>query len=343
MNERNLLISFLQTFGIILVVIGHANYGNPDFLFRQWIYTFHMPLFVFISGFLLQYTEERKHSTLSASLQNGYGSFIVKKAKRLLLPYAFISSAVFLPKVYFSYLAMRPVAGSWNEWIHMLIYPRDNVIAIYWFFPTLFGVMVVVASLIWITTKLQWRIPVFAALGILLILHVFNPARDIFILNTEGVVFYLFYFVLGICYCHYQKLIDQRLHLNSNGIMCLGIFLSVVFLCIHKYYDMGDWFEVVMALNGITMSISLGYFYIKRNWCFFHHLYGASAAIYIFSWFPQVASQQVLTKIIPLPWSVTMPLATISGIYISLLLYKLIGYVKTRFRYGKYIALLLGQ
>lgn len=343
MNERNLLISFLQTFGIILVVIGHSDYGNPDFLFRQWLYTFHMPLFIFISGFLLQYTEEKKGVVLSDLFSTHWGSFVAKKAKRLLLPYAFISSAVFLPKVYFSYFAIRPISGSWNEWAHMLVYPWDNIIAYYWFFPTLFGVMIIVASMVWLAAKLKWNVPIFITLGILLALHLFNPAQGILLFNLEGIVFYLLYFVLGIYYCQYRALIDKRLYLESCGALCITGLLSVILLCLHKYCDMGNCFEVVMAINGILMSISLGHFYIKRNWRFFHHLYGASAAIYIFSWFPQVASQQVLTKIIPLPWSVTMPLATISGIYIPLLLYKLIGYVKTRFRYGKYIALLLGQ
>ena len=56
MNNNNILVSFLQAFGIILVVIGHSYYGNTEGLWTYaWIYSFHMPLFMFISGYLLQY------------------------------------------------------------------------------------------------------------------------------------------------------------------------------------------------------------------------------------------------------------------------------------------------
>ena len=49
-------ILFLQTFGIILVVLGHSFYQFPsDTPFIRWIYGFHMPLFFFISGYLLKY------------------------------------------------------------------------------------------------------------------------------------------------------------------------------------------------------------------------------------------------------------------------------------------------
>jgi len=64
MQNRNRLISFMQTFGIILVVLGHSTYqlmqaGHTPAIYK-WIYTFHMPLFFFISGYLLRYSNDRK-------------------------------------------------------------------------------------------------------------------------------------------------------------------------------------------------------------------------------------------------------------------------------------------
>lgn len=50
-------VSFLQTFGILLVVLGHSFYRfSADYPVIRWIYGFHMPLFFFISGYLLRYT-----------------------------------------------------------------------------------------------------------------------------------------------------------------------------------------------------------------------------------------------------------------------------------------------
>ena len=49
-------IDNLKGFGILLVVIGHTV---PREGLGQWIYAFHMPLFFFISGFLLSKKMEK--------------------------------------------------------------------------------------------------------------------------------------------------------------------------------------------------------------------------------------------------------------------------------------------
>ena len=64
-----------------------------------------MPLFVFISGYLLQYTLQKKENSINNLVSNNYLNFVYQKAKRLLLPYLFISSLFFLPKVYLSHYA----------------------------------------------------------------------------------------------------------------------------------------------------------------------------------------------------------------------------------------------
>lgn len=50
MKERNVTIDIMKGIGIILMVVGHSGY--PSFL-RNFIYTFHMPLFFMISGYLI--------------------------------------------------------------------------------------------------------------------------------------------------------------------------------------------------------------------------------------------------------------------------------------------------
>ena len=41
-------ISFLQIFGILLVVLGHSSNEEGIPFLSKWIYSFHMPLFIFI-------------------------------------------------------------------------------------------------------------------------------------------------------------------------------------------------------------------------------------------------------------------------------------------------------
>jgi len=139
-KKNNVLITSLQAFGIILVVLGHALQIDSAFsnrlLLEGIIYSFHMPLFVFISGYLLKYT------SVSFSSIN-IRQFIEKRIQRLLIPYIIISSIVFIPKALLSQYAVRPVKLSFASYFHMLLYPDDNVIRFFWFLPTLFIIMIV--------------------------------------------------------------------------------------------------------------------------------------------------------------------------------------------------------
>ena len=77
--ERIKWIDVAKGWGIILVIYGHtAN----DYL-SIWLYTFHVPLFFFLSGFFF-------NPNKSAS------AFVRSKAKGLLLPYLFLGIPLFL-------------------------------------------------------------------------------------------------------------------------------------------------------------------------------------------------------------------------------------------------------
>ncbi|QUW21259.1 acyltransferase family protein [Sporosarcina sp. Marseille-Q4063] len=68
--------------GIMLVILGHTNF--PD----KWaivIYSFHMPLFFFLSGYLF-----------SVKKYNNFGMFLKNKARSLLIPYFLFSFLSFL-------------------------------------------------------------------------------------------------------------------------------------------------------------------------------------------------------------------------------------------------------
>ena len=66
-------IDILKGLGIILVIMGHQRL-SPELL--NYIYLFHMPLFFFISGYLM-----------NISKYNSIGHLIKKKSKTLLIPY----------------------------------------------------------------------------------------------------------------------------------------------------------------------------------------------------------------------------------------------------------------
>ena len=59
-TPRIKFIAYLQVIGIILVVFGHSLHESPtpytELLVYEMLYSFHMPLFIFVSGFLMYMT-----------------------------------------------------------------------------------------------------------------------------------------------------------------------------------------------------------------------------------------------------------------------------------------------
>lgn len=264
MQKRNVLISFLQVFGIILVVAGHSDYQIPDNPVHRWIYSFHMPLFMFISGYLLRYGLRER------------------------------------------------------------------------FLPTLFIIFLIVVYSAKLLAKLRITVPWGILLLLMLCLHLFNPLRGFELLNIGGVINYLLYFGLGY-YCCRNHL--EQYFQRSPVVLFAGTFvLSLVLPFLPKFFAQ----DVLMAINGIAMSICLGHLYVRTDSTFLAHLYGSSYAIYLFSWFPQVAFQQVLMKLTGAPWPVTSALALIGGIYIPWLIYRWILKNKEN-QAGRVVAYLTGQ
>ena len=80
LKERDKSIDIAKGIGIFLMVMGHTTSNR---IVLQWIYSFHMPLFFFLSG-------------IFHSQGESYIYFFKKKVKTLLIPYFFFSIILFL-------------------------------------------------------------------------------------------------------------------------------------------------------------------------------------------------------------------------------------------------------
>ena len=108
-NEKVILreLDYLKIIGVLLVVIGHCTsiytggwvftspvkssvYG----LIASYVYTFHVPMLVFVSGAIYYYCRinKGKYSSLK--------SLIINKFKRLILPFLFIGILYSIPIKY---------------------------------------------------------------------------------------------------------------------------------------------------------------------------------------------------------------------------------------------------
>ena len=71
-------------YGIILMLIGHLHVNE----LMVWIYSFHMPLFFFVSGYLF-------------NIKSNFLEFSAGKVKRMLIPYLFLYIPMLLSELLF--------------------------------------------------------------------------------------------------------------------------------------------------------------------------------------------------------------------------------------------------
>jgi fucose 4-O-acetylase-like acetyltransferase len=165
-------VDTMRALGICMVVVGHTIGISSEL--EQWIFSFHMPLFFFISGLVL--SDQRLGATFSNAIKH--------YTKRLLIPYLIFGLLTYLPWVIvtrhyglnasFIIDPLKPLVGmvvgiGVDGWL------QHNVML--WFFPCLFCVHFLYRFLDTFFGKKNvfiWSV-VFAAIGFSLSLY--SPIR----------------------------------------------------------------------------------------------------------------------------------------------------------------------
>lgn len=137
MSKRIEYLDIAKGIGILLVVLGHNDFEVISVFVQRLIYSFHMPLFFFLSGYFLNTTVP-------------FFDFIKKRFNSLLKPYLFTIFLIYFTSVSFEKMGFNTAiqrtikslygSGYYLDWVQLWFLPHLFVVSLYAFlFITLFS------------------------------------------------------------------------------------------------------------------------------------------------------------------------------------------------------------
>ncbi len=307
-------ITLSKAIGIILVVVGHftSTVYMPAYYseIKDLIFSFHMPLFMILSGFLFQMSMSRKPGDIPSL------PFIKKKFLRLMVPYFFISAAIAL--LNFGLGLFMPVKRV-VDWRYLLeiFYTNVGGSAVFlWFMYTLFVVFLISA----LCMKLKGGITI---LGILSVILYFIPLPQIFYLSF--VHSFIIYFWAGMI----LFLLTDKEKLRPS--LAHSIFAIIILTLAYGRKDfvetenLKQLLNLICGLSGSYMVICIAHDIQKssNNWLMSLGKY--SAYIYLLHMAGVYSVRMVYEKMglfTPFTYSIALALAVIAGLVLPVILTK---------------------
>jgi fucose 4-O-acetylase-like acetyltransferase len=142
MSKRIEYLDIARGIGILLVVLGHNDFEAISVFVHQVIYSFHIPLFFFLSGYFI-------------NISIPFFDFFKKRFSSLLKPYFFIIFLIYFTSVSFEKMGFNTAitrivkalygTGHYIDWVQL------------WFLPELFVVSLYAFLFITLVSRLQNR------------------------------------------------------------------------------------------------------------------------------------------------------------------------------------------
>ena len=128
MSKRVEYIDIARGIGILLVVMGHNDFALVSPFFYKFIYSFHMPLFFFLSGYFL-------------NTAIGFWPFLKKRFNSLLKPYFFTIFLIYFFSISFEKMSFATAltritkalygTGHYIDWVQLWFLPHLFVVSLY--------------------------------------------------------------------------------------------------------------------------------------------------------------------------------------------------------------------
>lgn len=252
-KDRIVELDIMKFWGILLVVLGHVTYMyTPTGLIQPlimsgrmayisyFVYQFHMPLFVFVSGCVYAYQCEVLNRKTS------FMRLLKKKSVRLLIPY-FVFGMLLV--AFMVGLGLRD--NVFDYMYRGILLSKDS--RHLWYVLMLFEVFL----MFWIIDNCgkKLRLPKWSLLIISFVFYMFANKVP-YVLQISNSFHYFFWFSLGYVFLLYKEFIDKlvSIYLVGSFILILGVLYR------YQQFFHIPFISVIMAIAGIMF-----FFHISRD------------------------------------------------------------------------------
>jgi len=239
MKDRVIYIDRLKGYAILLVVVGHIiqlhtkdSTTNPLF---EIIYSFHMPFFFFLCGYIAD-------KTTSIKFKTDYWLFIKKKSMSLLIPF-FI-----WPLIINNYFLNNSYYSNFTDIVIKQLGPTPSL----WFLITLYKIMIIFSIFYIISNK--WKKSIYKDLILLIIIFI-----PLFLISLNNFIYFNFllytsFFFFGIFLS--KHIVLDRI-INNKWVF---LVTTILFFLLVGYYHSSAPETLFLKAIKLILTFALSFF-----------------------------------------------------------------------------------
>lgn len=299
---------------------------------RGFLYTFHMPLFVWCSGYLFAYTNQTGRKS--------FREYFSQRSTRLLIPYFVFLLIGLIPKIVAAPVLNDTLELDAVQLIRAFFVPREGVWGHFWFLPMIYfiGILGFVIDKLCRKCAKVWIVVTITSMVLSLVSLYKTDILEWFSIND--ILHFFPYYCLGVLTC-YIKSDYIGSHLKTN--ILIGLVAAFVLFSIFEEVGLIGFVRdtgiaVCMILSVVSLCRSFG------NRCDINQnaKLAQTYQIFILSWPCQLVAGIVLERILHVNWLLFCVVVFTTGVILPLILLRVKDIIENKYN-TKLISFILGQ